>query len=471
MSQSAPSTASLMTALLAACVAFQLNASMLSPVLVTIARELQASDAAVGMSQTAFFTAAALFSLFLPRLGDMLGRRRVLLGMLLIMLGGSVLAAVAPSIAVLQLARLIQGVSGPVVPICLLMLHHQITEPKRYGLLMGVITAVNGGIAGIDAIAGGVLATHFGFRAVFWSIAIVAALACVLVARCAPESRPSAGASMDWPGVGWLVLTLASLLWALNLAAAPGRAPWGGIGGMVLLAVLAFSLFLRREQRTRQPLVALDILRQRSTWALLLTTILTMSGVFAIINGLVMSHAQQAGSGFGLAADHASWLLLTPYALVGWLVGPWAGRLAPQWGYGRVLRLGLIGSMLAIVLMLVWGLYSLWWMVAACVLAGMAYAGTANIMLNGLGVVLSPPQYPGLLPGLNAGAFNLGAGLSFAVLPALPAWFPGVPVASSGMLAGLCIVGLAWLTSLLIPRPQEAELATSAGRMSADQLA
>ena len=156
---------------------------------------------------------------------------------------------------------------------------------------------------------------------------------------------------------------------------------------------------------------------------------------------------------------------------MGWLVGPWAGRLAPQWGYGRVLRLGLAGSMLAIVLMLVLGLYNLWWMAAACVLAGVAYAGTANIMLNGLGVVLSPPQYPGLLPGLNAGAFNLGAGLSFAVLPALPAWLPGVPAAASGMLAGLGIVGLAWLTSLLIPRPQAAELARTEGRLSADQLA
>jgi MFS family permease len=101
-----------MTALLAACIAFQLNASMLSPVLVTMAAELQASDAAVGMSQTAFFTAAALFSLFLPRLGDMVGRKRVLLGMLLVMLAGSVLAALAPSVAVLQLAPLVQGCPG-----------------------------------------------------------------------------------------------------------------------------------------------------------------------------------------------------------------------------------------------------------------------------------------------------------------------------------------------------------------------
>lgn len=446
--------ASLMTALLAACVAFQLNASMLSPVLVTMAKELQASDAAVGMSQTAFFTAAALFSLFLPRLGDMLGRRRVLLGMLLVMLAGSVLAAMAPSVAVLQLARLIQGVSGPVVPVCLLMLHHAVRDPRRYGLLMGVVTAVNGGIAGIDAIAGGWLATAFGFRAVFWCIALFAALACVLVARLAPESRPSPHARMDWPGVGWLVLSLGCLLWALQLAGAGRAANWLAVTFTTVAGLLALGLFLYTEQRSSHPLLALSLLRQRCIWPLLLTTVLTMTGVFAIINGLVMAHAQQPGSGFGLSAEQAAWYLLTPYALVGWLVGPYTGQLAPRWGYGRVLRLGLAGSLLAILLMLTAGLSSLAWMVAAAVLAGVAYAGTANIMLNGLGVVLSPEGSPGLLPGLNAGAFNLGAGLSFALLPAMQSLRDSP---ADGMLLGLGIVLLAGMCSLLIPRPVQAE--------------
>ena len=58
-------------------------------------------------------------------------------------------------------------------------------------------------------------------------------------------------------------------------------------------------------------------------------------------------------------------------------------------------------------------------MIAGTALLGIMYAGTANIMLNGLGVVLSPTGNPGFLPGMNAGAFNLGAGLSFLVLPAV----------------------------------------------------
>lgn len=167
MTEKKISVVALLTALLAACVAFQLNASMLSPVLITIGQELQADEALVGLTQTAFFTAAALFSLFLPRLSDMKGRRKVLSFMLLIMTLGTVLAALAPNIETLFIARVIQGVSGPVVPICLLMLHSEIKDVKLYATLMGVITAVNGGIAGIDAIAGGLIATYFGFRAVF----------------------------------------------------------------------------------------------------------------------------------------------------------------------------------------------------------------------------------------------------------------------------------------------------------------
>ena len=112
-----------------ACVAFQLNASMLSPVLVTIAHELKTDDASVGLSQTMFFTLAALFSLFLPRLSDIVGRKRILIGMLVVMMLGSVVAALAVNLPMLYVGRAIQGVSGPVVPVCLLMLRAEISDP------------------------------------------------------------------------------------------------------------------------------------------------------------------------------------------------------------------------------------------------------------------------------------------------------------------------------------------------------
>ena len=86
--------------LLVAIFAFQLNASMLSPALATMEKELAATTAEIGLTQTAFFTAAALFSLFLPRWGDLIGRRKVLVGMLVITAIGCAISALAPSVTV-----------------------------------------------------------------------------------------------------------------------------------------------------------------------------------------------------------------------------------------------------------------------------------------------------------------------------------------------------------------------------------
>lgn len=165
------STSVLLTALLSACIAFQLNASMLSPALVTMSDELGTNEAAVGFTQTAFFTASAMFSMFLPRYSDIAGRKRMLQLALLVMLAGSVVAALAPNVAVLFAARAVQGISGPIVGISLLMLRSEVSDPKRLGTMMGVVAAVNGGIAGVDAFAGGWLTANFGFRSLFWVLA------------------------------------------------------------------------------------------------------------------------------------------------------------------------------------------------------------------------------------------------------------------------------------------------------------
>jgi MFS family permease len=457
----------LMAALLSACVAFQLNASMLSPALASVGEELRVDDAAVGLTQTAFFTAAALFSLFLPRLGDLVGRRRVLTGMLALMTVGCVIAALAPNIAVLFVGRVVQGFSGPTVPLCLIMLRHEVTEPRRYGTLMGVVTAVNGGVAGVDALAGGFLADRYGFGSVFWAMAVVAAIATALVLFLAPESMAPTGdgrsGRMDWPGVACLVLSVGALLVAFNEAGKLADANWLLIAGLVVVGVAMFAAFWRVEDRSDHPLVETRHLRRRATWALLLTTLLTMTGVFAVMNGLLPTLVQDPRASLGLSAEESAWWVLTPYALAGLAVGPLAGRLAGTVGYRRILRAGMVGTLVGLLaLALTAGAVSRPLLLLLSVAIGITYAGTVNIMLNGLGVVLSPRENPGFLPGMNAGAFNLGAGLSFAALYAVSAAFSPPDPASTGgyvagVLAGAVVVGLALATSFLIPRPVDAE--------------
>ncbi|WP_215523652.1 uridine transporter UriT [Varibaculum prostatecancerukia] len=451
------SVGAVMTALLVACFAFQLNASMLSPALVLMEKELNTTAAMIGLTQTVFFTAAALFSLFLPRLGDMIGRRKLLTSMMVLTAVGcviSALAGVTGSVALLFIGRTIQGVAGPTVPLCLIMLRVAVPDPKRYGTLMGVITAINGGIAGVDAIAGGWLAQNFGFDSVFWTMAVIAVIAAFAVRFLTDESTVDQPQPMDWLGTFYLVVAVGSALIAINEIAKLQNANWLVVIGLIIAAAIFFMLFWRQEGNTEHPLVTRHYLSSRSTWALLLTTVLTMTGIFAIMNGIVPSIAQDTKFGAGLGADVVSFWTLTPYALAGLVMGPVAGTLAGRFGYRRVLRYGLIGALISLaILMFTMNGAAAWVLLLVSILAGLTYAGTVNIMLNGLGIVLSPSDNPGYLPGLNAGAFNLGAGISFAVLYAVMTSLGGGYGGHLGaIITGAVLLLLALGTSFLIPK-------------------
>lgn len=449
----------LMVALLSAVFAFQLNASMLSPALATMEHQLDTTAARIGMTQTAFFASAALFSLFLPRWGDLVGRRRLMVAMLILTGIGSVISALAPNVAVLGLGRVVQGVAGPIVPMALIMLHVQVPDRKRYAKLMAILTSVNGGIAGIDALLGGWLAQSFGFRSVFWTMAVVCALAAVAIVAGTVESRSPVRVPMDWKGVAVLVVAFGAVYFAFNEAGRLAEASWPIVGGLLVMAAFAFAAFWRIETRAAHPLVTTRYLRQRRTWALLGTTLLTMTGVFAVMNGLIPNLAQDVEIGPGISASAVSWWTLTPYAIAGLVMGPFAGQLASRFGYRSVLQAGLVSTTLALgaaawvtthptpVLLLV-----------ISIVVGVTYAGITNIMLNGLGIVLSPVDNQGYLPGMNSGAFNLGAGLSFALLFAVNTAVTANagPVAGyrAGILTGAVLLLAALALSTQIPRRQ-----------------
>lgn len=460
LDQGGKSVVALMTALMAAIFAFQLNASMLSPALTTMRIELNTTDAQIGLTQTVFFTSCAVFSLFLPRLGDLIGRRKVLLGILTLTAVGCAISALSVNVTMLMIGRVVQGVAGPIVPMTLIMLHHKVTEDARYARLMAILTSVNGGIGGVDAILGGWLAGTFGFRSVFWVMVGVAVLAIIMVFAWSEESTASETPKMDWAGVIFLAAAFLAAYLAINEIQKLADANWVLVIVEIVIAAVLFVVFWNVENRQQHPMVTTHYLKQRRTWGLLLTTLLTMTGVFAIMNGIVPALAQDGEFGTGMSASVVSFATLTPYALVGLAFGPVAGILASRFGYRMVLRGGLIAS----VVFVLFGIYlckvpSIWALVVLSVALGISYAGTANIMLNGLGIVLSPEDNPGYLPGLNSGAFNLGAGLSYAVLYAAQKALTASSGATAGyiaaMVAGLILLALAFCSSLLIPKPAQ----------------
>lgn len=453
----------LMTVLIAAAVAFQLNASMLSPVLSTMAKELNTDEATVGLTQTAFFTGGAMCGLFLPRLSDIVGRRRILLIMLSVMALGGVLAALAPNIGVLLAARALQGIAGPTIPMTLIILRSQVKNEVRLGTLLGLVAAINGGVAGVDVLVSGWMAEHWGFRSVFWLIAIVGFIAVAMVAAWAPESKPSSNVKMDWLGAIFLIISVCSITLAVNEAGKAGAANWLYVAVGLTFGLVMFAVFWTWENKHDQPLVAPKYLKRRQTWGLLLTTVLTMTGVFAAVNGVAVSLAQNPDAGFGMQADTASLALLAPYALIGLAVGPFAGRYAPIIGYGNLLRIGNIASAALLLVLALVGVQSKIVLIVAVILLGITYAGIGNIVLNNLGVVNSPKDNEGFLPGMNSAAFNLGAGVSFAVLPVFmvagsPAGSDAIAGYSTAFLVGAVILGISVATSFFIPKQTAAEL-------------
>ena len=450
--------AALLVGLVLSVIAFQLNATMLNPAVEHMQNELSATTAQIAFTSALFFLSKAIFQVFMPRLSDMVGRRRILLISLVLLTIGTVVAMLAPSVEWLYLGRAIQGACGPVFTIALLTLRESTATEKEYGTKLGVVIAINGGVAGVDVVLGGWMADNFGFRSIFAFTLVVTLLALVGAYRWVPESTPSKGERMDWLGVFLVSVVVVGLTWVVGGDPFnPFPSVWTAVYAVVTVA--AGLVFVVHQRRSAHPLIPSDQLGNRAIWAMPLTTILTLTGIMGVVNLLVPSFAQNPTAGWGLSATTTSVMLMAPYALVGWLVGPFAGRLAPRFGYRRMLQGGLLSTALVLAAVVLFGLSNVWVLGVLLFILGITYAGVTNVMLNGLGILLSPKKAPGLLPGLNGAAFGIGAGLSFTILgQAITRGSAVGSTSTTGYVTALwiaiAIVVLALLVTLLLPKPQ-----------------
>ena len=135
------------------------------------------------------------------------------------------------------------------------------------------------------------------------------------------------------------------------------------------------------------------------------------------MNGIIPAFAQDKGNGLGMDAASSTLVTLVPYAITGMATAILSGILASRIGYIKVFRIGLAST----AAVAAFGIFAVITpskgsVVALSALLGIGYVGVVNIMINALAVDLSPKTSPGLLPGLNAGAFNLASGISYLVL-------------------------------------------------------
>jgi predicted MFS family arabinose efflux permease len=451
----------MLLAMVLAVLGYQINATMLSPALPDVIERLGTTTAAAGLSQTLFFLMAAIGQVTLARLSDQRGRKPMMLVCAVVLIVGNVLCVVAPNIEVFIAGRILQGVSAAMFTLAFLTLN-QLLTPAGFGKAAGIITAVNGGLAGIDAIAGGQIADTIGFRGIFVCSTVIAVAGLIGVRRYVPDVPPTTepGARFDSRGITALALGLTGILVGLAQGAA-----WGWTSALTVaflvggLASLAF--FVVSQKSAPNPVIDLDVLASRRAWPLLLTTICTLGGAFGAIALTIPLFSQDARVGLGLTAVTSAILFLTPIQLIGVVSAPLTGRLGPRIGWRRIVVTGAVANF-AIFLVATLFLHNEWVLVATLAALGVTYGGFMLTGLNGLAVTTAPKDKPGSLSGLNGACFGIGASLGIALASAMiTAGSDAGGVTEAGyqnaMYTALALLAVGVVTSLLIQRPPAEE--------------
>ena len=216
----------------------------------------------VGWVITAFLLVAAASASVCSRLGDMFGRRRVLLIVLVLACLGSLISAWATSAPVLILGRAVQGMSGAVMPLCFGLVRETLAE-RRVPFGIGVVSAAAFVSGGAAIFVGGVLVDRLDWHWIFYVGAATAVLAFVAVSIGVPRSsRAPSREPVDWLGALLLVPAIAAVLLALSQGKAWGR---GDARTLALLigGVCALGVWVWHELRIRTPLIDVRLLGQR----------------------------------------------------------------------------------------------------------------------------------------------------------------------------------------------------------------
>ncbi|MFI6003389.1 MFS transporter [Streptomyces sp. NPDC051366] len=304
----------------------------------TLAQVFSASFQQVQWIVLAYLLAITTLIVSVGRLGDMIGRRRLLLSGISLFTVASVLCGLAPSLWLLIAARAAQGL-GAATMMALTMVFVGETVPKeRTGSAMGLLGTMSSIGTALGPSLGGLLIAGPGWRAIFLVNAPLGVLALVLAHRHLPvDGRDAKTGRGRFDHVGTLFLALT--LGAYALAMTVGRGSFGPLNiALLLAAVLGVSLFVRAEARVASPLIRLAVFRDPLLSASLCTSALvsTVMMTTLVVGPFYLSRA--LGLGEALVG-----LVLSVGPLVAALTGVPAGRIADRFGAQRMTVAGLAG--------------------------------------------------------------------------------------------------------------------------------
>lgn len=339
------------------------------PLVPELPRLLDAAPADTAWAVTATLLAASVATPIAGRLGDMYGKRRVLLVSLLTLTLGSAVCALSDGLSLLIVGRVLQGLSAGVIPIGISIMRDELPAEKLASstALMSASLGVGGAI-GLPVAA--FVADHWDWHVLFWAATALGAACLVLVGALVPESKRRSGGRFDLIGA----IGLSGALVCLLLGVSKG-ADWGWSSGTTLGllcgAAVLFAAWTAWELRTREPLVDL---RTTVRPQVLLTNLAAIAFGFAMFAiQLIVPQILQlpTETGFGLGESLLTvGLVLAPQGLVVMLVAGLSAKVSRTYGPKVTLMIGAVvvaaGYALNLVLM-----SELWhFVLVSCIIGG-----------------------------------------------------------------------------------------------------
>lgn len=386
-------------------------------ILVALSRlyEIYGDPVHVGWLITGFSLASAVSATMCSRLGDLFGRRRVLLIMLGVAVTGSVVSAVSHDLNVINFGRVLQGASMSVLPLAFGILREHSSE-RQLNIGVGILGGTFSFGVGLGAILGGYIVDNAPWQTIFIVSASVAAAAILAVTLVVPPSKPQRRqGSLDLIGGGLFVVPITALLLSLSQGARWGWdtwAPWGLLVG----GVLGLMVWTRHELRHQTPLIDVRLLRhpQIATVNLMVFVLALGPSMYPQLMLPLWQQPVWTGVGLGITATLAG-IVKLPTNLTGGAAAIAAGFLARRFGMRTVIVVATF-MMLAAWAVLAFDHSSLAVMVLVCVLV-LAPAGTVlYACAPSLIIEAAPPERTSEVTGLTQVIRSIGMSIGAQVL-------------------------------------------------------
>src|SRR3954454_3071078 len=459
-----PRPRTILAVLSAGGISYALLQSLVVPALPEIQTSLHTSESAVGWILTAFLLSASVATPILGRLGDIYGKERLLMVVMVLLAVGTLISAIASSLWLMVLGRVIQGAGAGIFPLAFSIIRDEFPSDRVPGAI-GLVSSLLGIGGGLGVVLAGVITQNLSYHWLFWfPLGIILATA-YLTWRYIPESPVKAPAHVNYRAAALMTLGISGVLLAITETSTWG---WGSPKtlGLLALGIVLILAWIREELRSREPLVDMRMMAIRGVWTTNAVAFLIGIGMYSsfILLPELVQEPTSTGYGFGASVTTAG-LFLLPSTIAIVVVGQMAGMLERRIGSRGSLIGGALFALASYVLLVADRSHQAEIYVAAGLLGigiGLSFSAMANLIVQNV-----RQEQTGVATGMNAVTRTLGGafgGQLAATLLASELSAGGNPTSSGFTLSFLmCVIALAGALALAVSVPRRSANDPAAG--------